>query len=105
MCLKFAKKYRNILTGKQKIPPEDEDIKTDEEKKARAANERAYSGLILSCNDEVSFGIVEAAVTKELPNGSATKAWEDLNSKYDPKTGTNKTQLQKEFARSKMKHG
>jgi len=36
--------YANILTGNNKVPPEDEDLKDDKEKlKIRSNNEKAYN--------------------------------------------------------------
>ena len=58
------KKYKNVLTGKTNIPKEDATLTDNDEKKAREANEKAYSDLILSRTDEVSFGLVEGAITE-----------------------------------------
>ena len=41
-------------------------------------NQMAYSMLHLSVKDIVSFGAIYNALTTELPNGDAHKAWENL---------------------------
>ena len=69
LAIAQRKKYKDVLTGKKQIPKEDEDLTDDEEKKAREANEKAYSDLILSCTDEISFGLVEGATTNDNPSG------------------------------------
>ena len=61
LAMAQRKKYKNVLTGKAAIPREDTVLTDDDEKKTREANEKAYSDLILSCTDEVSFGLIESA--------------------------------------------
>jgi hypothetical protein len=64
---------------------------------ARAANNNAYSELISCCEDEVSFSIVDAAVTDALPSGDARLAWKNLVARYEPTTSVTLVQLKKEF--------
>ena len=56
-------------------------------------NITAYSDLMFSCEDDVSFEIVEDAISRDFPEGDARKAWEKLCNKYEPKTGAAKVQL------------
>ena len=84
------------------IPKEDETLMNDDEKKAREANEKAYSDLILSCTNEVSFGLVEGAITDDNPSGDSALAWKELNEEYDPDVGTALANLKREFAQSKL---
>jgi hypothetical protein len=51
----------------------------------------------MSCDKEVSFGIVDEAVTEDLPDGDLKKAWDNLNNKYQPKTKAALTKLKSEF--------
>jgi len=89
--------YKEVLLGTS------EEATTDEAKlKLRLSNEKAYTDLLLSCSDEVSFGAVEEAVTDELPDGDAKKAWANLVAKYEPKTSGTLVLLKKEFFASKM---
>jgi hypothetical protein len=73
--------------------------------KARAANERAYSGLFLTCGEAKSFRIIYNSKTINLPSGSALLAWERLKAKFEPKTGATLTQLKREFTTSKLQKG
>ena len=102
LAMAQRKKYKSVLTGKTAIPREDAVLTDDNEKKAREANEKAYSDLILSCTDEVSFGLIESAVTNENPSGDCSLTWKELNSEYDPDMGTALADLKKEFAQSKL---
>ena len=78
------KGYADVLVGKETVPNESEviDISTDDGKakqKARKANQRAYTDLILACHGDLSFKIVANAVTDELSGGEACLAWKNLN--------------------------
>ena len=97
-----TQKIKDLLTGKMNIPKEDETLMNDDEKKAREANEKAYSDLILSCTNEVSFGLVEGAITDDNPSGDSALAWKELNEEYDPDVGTALANLKREFAQSKL---
>ena len=71
--------YANVLTGKGKVPPEDEDLKDDKEKlKIRSNNEKAYTDLVVSMEDEVCFSYVDGAKSIELPSGDAIRNWKVL---------------------------
>ena len=102
LAMAQRKKYKDILTGKMNIAKEDATLTNEDEKKAREANEKAYSDLILSCTDEVSFGLVEGAITEDNPSGDSALAWKELNEEYDPDVGTALADLKREFAQSKL---
>ena len=72
------------------------------QKNAFKENKKAYSDLILSCNDEISFGIIQGSTTSDNPSGDARLAWKELSDKYNPDTGITKTQLKKEFSKNKL---
>ena len=73
LAMAYRKKYQGVLTGKTPIPKESAILTNDDEKKAAKANTRAYSDLMLSCSN-ITFGIVESAVTNDNPNGDSTMA-------------------------------
>ena len=74
---------------------------TDPSKKAVAdQNVRAYSDLLLSCEDNVIFGIIEESISQQFPEGNARVAWEALCNKFEPKTGAAKVQLKHQFQTS-----
>ena len=74
MAMAQRRKYHKVLKGLVNIPAEDDDELTEEQLKIREANERAYSDRLLTCNDDVSFGIIENSVTSENPSGDASLA-------------------------------
>ena len=59
-------------------------------------NLQAYNDLLLSCQEEVVFGIIDEA------DGSAKDAWEGLKSKFEPRNGAMKVQLKWEFQQMKL---
>jgi len=96
------KNYINVLLGDNDVPPAGEEIDEETEEgalqmKAMKANQLAYGKLILCCEDDVSFGVVDAACTVTLPRGSAAKAWRDLSAKFEPRTVAAKVSLKREF--------
>ena len=54
--------------------------------------------------EEVCYSIVENAVTEEQPDGCLTSAWMVLLDKFQPKTGTKKVELTREFNNSALDH-
>ena len=75
LAMAYRKKYQGVLTGKTLIPKESGILTNEDEKKAAEANTRAYSDLMLSCSDMITFGIVESAITNDNPNRDSTMAW------------------------------
>ena len=99
--------YKDILLGNQIVPDADMHLDESDETeklltKAREANEKAYNDLILACDGDIGFNIVDTAVTNDLPDGDAKLAWKNLHSKFMPKTSANKIQLMAEFANSSL---
>ena len=102
------KGYADVLVGKETVPidSEDLDISTDEGKekmKARKANQRAYTDLILACHGDLSFKVVANAVTNDLSNGDACLAWKNLKNQFLPRTSANKSVLVTKFWKSRLK--
>jgi hypothetical protein len=60
-------------------------------------NDSAYTDLIMRFSDIVSFGLVDEAATRELPEEDAALAWKNYINWHDPKTTSNKVQLILEF--------
>ena len=105
----MTKKYKDVLLGTIVPPKHDEDLNVQTadgrvKAKAREANERAYNDLMLSCEEDVCFGIVDAARTENLPDGDAAKAWKGLLAKYEPSTAAEKVKLDREFTKSALKN-
>jgi len=65
-------------------------------------NNLAYNDLILSCQEDISFGIIEESVSTTFPNGDARVAWKNLRDRFEPNTGAAKVQLKQEFHQTKL---
>jgi len=74
------------------IKPLDPTVIADPQK-----NTQAYSDLMMSCEDEVSFGVIDESVSTDFPDGDARLAWKNLYKKYEPTTGAMKVELKMEF--------
>ncbi len=61
-----------------------------------------HNELILSCQEDVSFGIVDGSVSEDFPDGDARLAWNNLQTRYEPNTGAAKVQLKQEFYLMKL---
>jgi len=72
--------------------------------KAREDDEIACKNLIVSCNDEVSFRIVQSAATSDNLSGNESTAWDELNDKHNLSKKVTKTQLKK-ITESKLSFG
>ena len=62
----------------------------------------AYSDLILSCQEDISFGIIDESVSETFPDGDARLAWTNLRARFEPNTGAAKVQLKQEFHQLKL---
>ena len=86
-----AKGYREVLK------PSDPSIPADKE-----LNILVYNDLILSCQEDVAFGIIDESVSEQFPDGDARLAWRNLQTRYEPNTGAAKVQLKQEFHLMKL---
>jgi len=64
------------------IKPEDPTIVADPK-----LNIQAYSDLMMSCEDEVSFGVIDESVSTDFPDGDARLAWKNLTRNLSPQQG------------------
>ena len=97
--------YNIVLTENDPKVPKHNKVLRDTDKellRLRKANQKAYCELILACNGDIAFGIVEKSVTKDLPDGDANLAWNSLRRRFDPQTSSNKLKLKKKFANSSL---
>jgi hypothetical protein len=86
--------YRKAL-----ITDNEDEVPTEED------NLKAYSDLLLSCQDDVTFGIVEEATSETFKEGDARVAWKNLKKKFEPNTGAAKVQLKMEFQQMTLEEG
>ena len=67
-----------------------------------ALNVQVYNDLILSCQDDITFGIVDESISTDFRDGDARLAWKNLQEKFEPSTGAAKVQLKQEFHQLKL---
>ena len=53
--------------------------------------------MLLSCEEEISFGLIDEAITSDYPDGDSRQAWKNLLTKFESATMATKTKLNKEF--------
>ena len=86
-----AKGYREV------IKPNDPSTKAEPD-----LNIQVYNDLILSCQDDITFGIVDESISSDFPEGDARLAWKNLQDRFEPSTGAAKVQLKQEFHQLKL---
>ena len=91
MATATVKGYRDVLV------PIDPDTEAELED-----NIQAYNDLILSCQEDIAFGIVYESVSNIFPDGDARVAWTNLKARFEPNTGAAKVQLKQEFHQLKL---
>jgi hypothetical protein len=68
----------------------------------RKANSTAYALLTICIKDATGFQAVRNGITTDLPNGSAREAWKNLVRIFQPKTTTQKYDLEQKFNDCKL---
>ena len=96
--------FKNILTGKVVVPVEMDDDVTAEKEETMRLNDLAYAELMMSCQSDACFGIVDNARSTELPDGDAYKAWKDLQAKFEPNTKAALVATKLDFSKSKLEN-
>ena len=80
-------KFKDILIENKVIHHKVEiEDRTEEDERLVEKNDNGMTELILSISDEISFGIVDGAVTEDLPDGDLRLAWERLCNEFEPRT-------------------
>ena len=97
--------YTKVLEGEEKVPDDDATNLSAAQEQAKKTNSILYAELLLSCNDEVSFGCVASAKTDVLKKGQASLAWSRLKDRYESTSATCKVQARKQFANCRLKYG
>ena len=85
-------------------PSDSEDLEDTQkdELKARKANRLAYALLTMTVKDATGFQAIRNGKTKRLPDGSAREAWKNLLKIYQPKTSTQRYELEQRFNDCKL---
>lgn len=99
--------WMNILNGIVTMPKDSImiDPKDLVNLELRIANKQIFVDLLVSCMDEVSFGCISAARTKELPKGDTMLAWKNLKKQYELTTEASKVHTHRKFVTYVLKQG
>lgn len=73
-----------------------------EELEARVANRKGYNALILACDDDVRFDLIDQAKTTRHPKGDACEAWINLKTKFEPEDGLSMIELKEDFVNKNL---
>jgi gag-polypeptide of LTR copia-type len=86
---------KNVLLGIEEMP---EDKSETEFEDFVMKNDIAFADLMMTCEEDVHFDLVENARTEELPDGVSRLAWEELKTKYEPSSTMTLISVKKQFA-------
>jgi hypothetical protein len=75
--------YKKIILKKE---GEEEDWAKNE---WEILNELAYAELLIGCQDDRCFGIIDGARSTMFPEGDSKLAWKLLNERFEPKNSSN----------------
>ena len=89
-----------LISDDYKVPKHDEDLDNDLNK--AEANSAAYALLTITIKDPTGFQAVRNGKSTDLPDGSARLAWKNLLRIYQPKTSTQKFELEQKFNDCKL---
>jgi len=90
--------YRELLVGIEIVP-----TKGGKDFEAfLIKNDVAYAELLIACECNVCFGIVNSSRSKQLPEGDARLAWMNLTAKFEPTTKGNLIQMKRDFIENKL---
>ena len=110
-----SRSYDGIIDGAETPPDEKEKIeiladdkgdilKTKKDKlKARTANKKEYSDLVMS-TEGISLNIVENATSDKLTKGGLKKAWGRLERRWNWKTREDKVEVYTKFLNYKLEN-
>ena len=91
LATETARGHREVLK------PKDPKVRQDSND-----NNKVYAHLMMACEDDVMFGIIEEAMLDEFPEGDARLAWSNLYKKFEPNTGGRKVRLKSEFQKTRL---
>ena len=66
-------------------------------------NSMAYNDLMLAMTEDVSFGLVNEAVSSTYPEGDARSAWGRLMQRYESQTNASRVKLMGQFTSSRLR--
>ena len=69
-----------------------EELSIDQPEQKRQ-NSMAYNDLMLAMTEDVSFGLVDEAVSSTYPEGDVRSAWGRLMQRYESQTNASRVKL------------
>jgi hypothetical protein len=91
--------YRNLIIGVE-IPP---NKGSKDYENYVLKNDVAYAEILIACECEICFGIINSSRSETLPDGDAKLAWDNLIAKFEPRTKSSLIQLKKQFLDNKLR--
>jgi gag-polypeptide of LTR copia-type len=85
--------YKSVLRGLER--PKDDKSKDFEGYIKN--NNMVFADLMMACEDNVCFDLIDNWRTQELPDSDSRLAWEELRSKFEPTTTMGLIALKREF--------
>jgi hypothetical protein len=92
--------YRGLLVGTEIAPNKS----SKEYEGFIIRNDIAYAEVLIACECDTCFGIINSSRSEQMPDGDARLAWLNLISKFEHKTKTSLIQLKKQFLENKLNH-
>jgi hypothetical protein len=86
--------YKLVLLGIEERPKDDKSKDFEDYIKN---NNMAFADLMMACEDDVCFDLIDNSRTQELPDGDSRLAWAELKSKFEPTTTMSLIALKREF--------
>jgi hypothetical protein len=90
--------YRGLIVG-TKIAP---NKSSKEYEGFIIRNDVAYSEVLIACECDTCFGIINSSRSEFLPDGDARLALLNLTSKFEPKTKTSLIQIRTQFLENRL---
>jgi hypothetical protein len=66
-------------------------------------NDLPNAELMIACQDDMCFGIVDGSRSAMFPDGDAALAWKRLNGKFEPRNSSNLMTIKREFSQCSLK--
>jgi hypothetical protein len=103
---KWSKTFlcRAALRGYKKIILNKEGDEADWAKNEwEILNDLAYAEIMIACQDDMCFGIIDGSRSGVFPDGDAALAWKRLNEKFEPRNSSNLINIKREFSQCILK--
>jgi hypothetical protein len=66
-------------------------------------NDLACEELMIACQDDMCFGIIDGSRHTIFPDGDASLAWKRLNEKFEPRNSSNIMTIKRDFIQCSLK--